>query len=308
MLRLLEQGRLPQEIDRSQDRYFKFLLGRPERSLLLIDLLNSIFLTLGHPKLKSLTLLNTELSPENAGKKLAHLDIRATDEGGRQLVIELQNNRHKHFIERGLYYWARDYVETFDAGKGFSELKPTIVIPLLGFGLFEKEETSVWDFMLMNPGTGKILTRDELLIYVEMVKFAQALRELRKRINESDYKFSDKDRLFLWGGYITDSDAGVELLKDAATKDQIFQEVKQAEERYWNTPEARYLQFMEQLAELDRRAFIEDAMEEGRETGRKEGVEAGKFEIARNLLAHGISADIVAESVGLSLDQIQSLL
>ncbi|MDR3331074.1 MAG: hypothetical protein LBT08_00455 [Synergistaceae bacterium] len=38
-------------------------------------------------------------------------------------------------------------------------------------------------------------------------------------------------------------------MKSAATKDPIFREVEETETRYWNTPEARYLQFLEKIAD-----------------------------------------------------------
>ncbi|MDR1378623.1 MAG: hypothetical protein LBJ36_06175 [Synergistaceae bacterium] len=47
--------------------------------------------------------------------------------------------------------------------------------------------------------------------------------------------------------------------------------------------------------------------EEGREEGRKEGIEKGKEEMARNLLANGVSLDLVARSAGLSVEKIQAL-
>jgi predicted transposase/invertase (TIGR01784 family) len=47
------------------------------------------------------------------------------------------------------------------------------------------------------------------------------------------------------------------------------------------------------------------------EVAMKEGMEKGKqekaFEIAKNLLVRGISPDIIAESSGLSIDELKTL-
>ena len=56
MLRLLEEGKLPYEVDRKDDRFFKFLLGRQARLPLLKDLLNCIFVSVEHPRIVSLTI------------------------------------------------------------------------------------------------------------------------------------------------------------------------------------------------------------------------------------------------------------
>jgi hypothetical protein len=69
MLELERIGKLPEKINRSSDLFFKFLLGRPARTALLLDLVNSIFGTLGYSKLKTIELLNTEMSPDNYKKE-----------------------------------------------------------------------------------------------------------------------------------------------------------------------------------------------------------------------------------------------
>jgi predicted transposase/invertase (TIGR01784 family) len=53
---------------------------------------------------------------------------------------------------------------------------------------------------------------------------------------------------------------------------------------------------------------IAKGMERGMERGMAKGIEKGKLEVARNLLARGVSPDIIAESAGVSLDQIQGLM
>jgi predicted transposase/invertase (TIGR01784 family) len=48
--------------------------------------------------------------------------------------------------------------------------------------------------------------------------------------------------------------------------------------------------------------------EEGKEEGREEGREEGKLEVARRLLARGISPDIIAESADVPLERIRGLM
>jgi predicted transposase YdaD len=56
------------------------------------------------------------------------------------------------------------------------------------------------------------------------------------------------------------------------------------------------------------REIEQRGMEKGIEKGMKKGMEKGKEEMARNLIAIGISPDIIAQSAGLPLERIQSLL
>jgi predicted transposase/invertase (TIGR01784 family) len=57
------------------------------------------------------------------------------------------------------------------------------------------------------------------------------------------------------------------------------------------------------IDEAIREIHIRDAKEEGRE----EGMEKGKFEVARSMLAEGLSADIIKRCTGLDKEDILAL-
>ncbi|GHS99689.1 hypothetical protein AGMMS50276_23820 [Synergistales bacterium] len=52
----------------------------------------------------------------------------------------------------------------------------------------------------------------------------------------------------------------------------------------------------------------DDLLARGREEGMEKGLEEGKLEVARNLLANSIPTDIIVKSTGLPLNQIQSMM
>ncbi|GHV39892.1 hypothetical protein FACS1894187_20340 [Synergistales bacterium] len=51
----------------------------------------------------------------------------------------------------------------------------------------------------------------------------------------------------------------------------------------------------------------EEGLEEGREEGREAGLKKGKFEVARSMLAEGLSADIIKKCTGLNKEDILAL-
>jgi predicted transposase/invertase (TIGR01784 family) len=51
----------------------------------------------------------------------------------------------------------------------------------------------------------------------------------------------------------------------------------------------------------------QEGLQEGLQEGIQEGLQRGKLEMAKNLLARGVSPDIIADSSGLSQSDIQSL-
>jgi len=308
MLELKRSGKLPEKINRSSDLFMKFLLGRKARTQLLLDLVNSIFGVLGHPKLKTIELSNIEMGPDYYDKKLSRFDIRGIDESDRQLNVELQKESHSHFISRCLFHWGKNYIQQLDIGRKYLELKPTIMISLLGYDLFKGEKKYVWDFMLINPETGMVLTLYELIIYVEMNKNRESLVILRNKLNENpDYKLTDNDRLSLWSGYIMNNKIGVEIMNEVAARDAIFQEVINIETHYWSNPDNRYAQLVEQLAELDAKAMLDDAEERGIRKGKAEGIAEGIEQMARAMIVRGMEIESISQITGLSFERIKML-
>ncbi|GHS93222.1 hypothetical protein AGMMS50276_03070 [Synergistales bacterium] len=78
----------------------------------------------------------------------------------------------------------------------------------------------------------------------------------------------------------------------------------------------KYSEILRQYKEEGKNMYIpialrdqaDDLLARGMEKGREKGREEGKLEMARNLLANGFTPDVIAESAGLPLDQIQSMM
>ncbi|MBP9627188.1 MAG: Rpn family recombination-promoting nuclease/putative transposase, partial [Synergistaceae bacterium] len=241
-----------------------------------------------------------ELVPEHFGRKKAIVDIRGIDENERQLSIELQRESQPEFIPRCLFYWGKNYVQQLGAGRTYKDLKATVLISLLCFSLYtEKDnEKSVWDFILTNPQTGRILTEDELLIFVELEKFTQAMRKLHKEKKGIDHaSLTEKERLLLWGSYINNVEEGVDLMDNLAREDSVFKEVQSAEKTYWSAPENRYLQLQEEIADLDYRTGLLDAEQRGEMRN--------KLQTAREMKAEGLPIELIARITKLSEEKIR---
>jgi predicted transposase/invertase (TIGR01784 family) len=63
----------------------------------------------------------------------------------------------------------------------------------------------------------------------------------------------------------------------------------------------------QELARMDESVRRKAAFAEGRVDGIAEGLSKGKMEVARNMLALGVSPDIISQSSGLSMDDIRRL-
>jgi predicted transposase/invertase (TIGR01784 family) len=80
--------------------------------------------------------------------------------------------------------------------------------------------------------------------------------------------------------------------------------------------EAQYIEYRQQLRQEGKIVFIpmgerevaEQIKRQGREEGRLEGRLEGKLEVARNLLADGVSPDVIVRNTGLPIEKIRELM
>ena len=78
-----------------------------------------------------------------------------------------------------------------------------------------------------------------------------------------------------------------------------------------NRAEVKNMIFEEYDEEKYKNLFIEEGREEGRvegrEEGREEGIAANRISTARNLLASGVSDDIIINSTGISAVEFEKI-
>jgi len=82
---------------------------------------------------------NTEIPPEEIGKKFCRLDINMIVDDKR-VNLEIQVEDEGNYPERALFHFARVYSASLSAGNDYSELPRTIIISIIDFELFECEE------------------------------------------------------------------------------------------------------------------------------------------------------------------------
>jgi len=123
-------NRLSLKIDYAFKRFF---ITRPD---LLIDFLNAVFEEYDRIKVASLEILNPELPGEAIEDKNSILDIRARDDGGNTINIEMQAHFRDGFAKRSAFYAFRLYITGIKKGEDHSLIPPIFSINLIDFDLF----------------------------------------------------------------------------------------------------------------------------------------------------------------------------
>ncbi|KLU62654.1 PD-(D/E)XK nuclease family transposase [Peptococcaceae bacterium CEB3] len=271
-------------------------------------------------------ILESESNREAENRKFNRVDLKCRDSQGRQIIIEIQNQREADYLQRLLWGTSRAVVEGLELGKGYSEVVKVISISILyhTMRVDEKENT---DFIYygqgthllneknhersggMSPlnGTTELIglhTKKPLILHESKAKQERTAVVTSKNVFPEYYliyveKFEDMIR--------EDIDEWVYFFKHGAIREDfkspgILLAAKKLDYLMMSEEERRgyddYLAYLGQ--EL---GIIETAKEEGRE----EGELKGRMEAARNALKKGLSVEDIAEISGLPPATVQKL-
>jgi predicted transposase/invertase (TIGR01784 family) len=266
----------------------------------LIDFLNQVLGEREH--IKDLTYLNTEQQGRSETDRKAVYDLYCENEKGDKFIIEVQNASHLYFKDRSIYYATFPLREQAQKGQWDYQLKAVYTICILNFAFPDvgEQERYLREVQLLDKHTYEVFFDKLTFIYLEMPRFKKSEEELLTHFDKWLYVLKHLDKL---------QDIPKKL------RDKIFEKLfNQAEIAKLNPEEMRT--YDESLKVYwDNYSVLETAKHEGRQAGREEGREQGReegrleerIEFARRLKQKGVDVRIIAETSGLTEEQIEKL-
>ena len=229
---------------------------------------------------------NPEIQPENLGDKFCRLDINMIVNGQR-IDLEIQVCNEGDYIERVMFYWAKEFASALPSGASYAELPRTMILSILDFSLFDCEEYQSF-FQPMEVTRHTVMSDKMGFHFFELPKLPE--------------KISGKDELLLWLS-----------LFNAETEEELEQikalevpEMEQAINAYYKitaSPEFREVERLREKARHDEAQALHHAKLEGKLEGKLEQ----KYEIVRNALGMGMAIADIARLTGLSKQEIEEL-
>lgn len=290
------------------DIAFKKIFGVEENKDLLISLINSI---VGREdQVSNVTLLNP-YNPKNfKTDKLSILDIKATNQDGKRFNIEIQISDEADYDKRALYYWAKIYTEQLKVAEDYSKLSKAIGIHILNFTSIPEVKKYHNVFHITEKETGLLYFKDLELHTIELKKFSDNSDE-----ELADIVLKVKNVLDMWLAFLTRNDL---LTLDNLPKELNDPNLKKAinvlsvmnftpEEREAYEDHLKWLRIEANTLKKYEQKGREEGREEGIQIGEARGEEKKALVIAKNLLKAGLANDLIAESTGLSIEEIIKL-
>jgi predicted transposase/invertase (TIGR01784 family) len=287
-------GSAVQFINPLTDFAFKKIFGSDESHDILLSFLNAVLGFESPYRIREVRIEDPCLAPQIKGMKDSFVDVRATDEQGRQFIIEMQVLPVESFEQRILYNACKKYAGQIAKGDDYHLLNDVIALTITDFLIFENTDM-VSKFRLRDE-TGRDYSEDLELIFVELPKFTKTETELDNILDKWLYFLRFTKRL-------TSIPA---KLAQEKTIEHAFANRAQM------TPEELEAQDRREMFIQDQRGIAQKALKTGHAQGKAEGKEEGRREerqaLARNLLGMGMDEAGIAKAIGLSVEELRQLL
>ena len=243
-------------------------------------------------------LLESEGNQETASDKFNRVDIKAKNDKGEIIIVEVQLTRQLYFLQRMLYGVSKAITEHIEIGEKYDKVKKVYSINILYFDLGKGSD---YLYHGKTVFTG-VHTNDRLEVNTKEAD------ELRMRVPEDIFPEYYIIRVNEFNNVATTPiEEWLDYLKNNRIKDNT------------TTPglkEARQKLLYLTMSDKERRAYdahmddimvqndvLDTAQREGRAEGRAEGI----MLTAKNLKSMGLSISDIMKATGLSEDDIMKL-
>lgn len=305
-------------LDPKADLTFKKVFG--EHPELVKSLLNALLpFKSKEEEITSVTYLILGMMPKTPIRKYRVLAVECEDAKGCQFIVEIQIIWSKEFMQRVSFADSKVYMRYPSLSEGNAFYKPVYSLNLVN-EIFEPELDDYYHYyhLVHEEHTDKVI--DGLhLVFVELPKF-------------TPHTFTEKKMQVLWLRYLTEIDEKTkEIPAELLANPEIAKAVSEIEESAYTEEELLgYDDFWDAVSvektlagRLERLTKANDdakeklkatssqleatssQLKEAEEQLKRANVE--KLESAKKLLQAGVSTDIVASTLNLSMDEIEKL-
>ncbi len=136
-----------------------------------------------------MTFENTEVVKDTEDGKTIRLDLLVNTASGERINVEIQIINQHDMPERILYYWAKIYASSIHSGQPYTMLKPTIMISILNYSLFQSEIDSFHSLFHIKEKTENFAWSSHLEFHVfDLSSFMIQWRKYRRQMMKEENK------------------------------------------------------------------------------------------------------------------------
>lgn len=310
------------------DQYIRFdwAIKRLLRQKANFDVLEGFLSVLLDEEVKIIEILESEGNQLTADDKFNRVDIKAKNDKGEIIIVEIQNTRELYYLERILYGVAKAITEHISLGERYHEVKKIYSISILYFDIGKGDDYLYHGqnhFVGVHTGDRLQVSTKQKNALVHKLPAEVFPEYFLIRVNEFD-KLAVTP-LEEWIDYLKTGrirpDTTAPGLKEARKKLVYYNMTPKERQAYDEHLSAIMIQNdvldsakLEGLIEGRMEGRMEGLLEgkiEGIQEGIQEGLEKGEkkkqVEIARNLKKMDLPTETIVRATGLSVEEIEQI-
>ena len=281
---------------------FDWALKRLLRDKANFGVLEGFLSTILNTNVKIHRLLESESNKEREEAKMNRVDILAEDTDGELLLVEVQGESEYAYFQRILFGASKLVTEYIDSGKNYDNVKKVYSVNIVYFDLGQGK-----DYVYHGKTEFRGIHENDVLSLSSFQRQRFGVDEVYQLYPEyyilkvNDFNRWSRVPLEQWIYFLATSDIPADAdapgLQEAREK-LLFSKMSREEQAAYR----RYIDDRVILADQ-----IYTARGEGRLEGRAEGRAEEKLANARSLKQNGISIDVIAKSLGLTVEEVDEL-
>ena len=287
-----------------RDRYIRFdwAIKRLLRQKANFGVLEGFLTVFLNEPIKIVDILESEGNQQQSNDKFNRVDIKAKNSKGEIIIVEIQNTSELYYLERVLYGVAKAITEHINLGNTYKEVKKVYSISILYFDLGKGSD---YIYVGQNNFVG-LHTQDHLIISTKekdtiVRKSPSEIFPTYILVRVNEFNKVAKSPLEEWVEYLKNGVISPE------TQAPGLQEAREKLKYYSMSDAERYAYDEHINAIMIQNDVLGNARLEGMEEGRAEGRTEEKNNIARKMLANGLSIEQIALITGLTEQEIKRL-
>ncbi len=274
--------------DIKNDVAFRKIFGNDNKKEVLISFLNAILAFRGKQRIASVTIVNPFQLPKLKGGKVTIIDIKATDQAGRQYIIEMQVADKDGFDKRVLYYTSKSYTDQIKRGDFYRKLKPAIFVGVLDF-----EQTQNPNYIsrsrIHDIDTGEITIKDIEFNFIELPKF---------NLKESELStLSEK-----WIYFIKNA-KNLDIIPNNTEDKGLQTAYQEANQRTWTQEEMNAYDYV-YMREENARAEMDKATKKAHQLGHQQGEEESERNMVLKLAKKGKNPEEISDLLDFPIEKV----
>ncbi len=287
-----------------RDRYIRFdwAIKRLLRQKANFGVLEGFLTVFLNEPIKIVDILESEGNQQQANDKFNRVDIKAKNNKGEIIIVEIQNTSELYYLERVLYGVAKAITEHINLGNTYKEVKKVYSISILYFDLGKGSD---YIYVGQNNFVG-LHTQDHLVISTKekdtiVRKSPSEIFPTYILVRVNEFNKVAKSPLEEWVEYLKNG------VISPGTQAPGLQEAREKLKYYSMSDAERYAYDEHINAIMIQNDVLGNARLEGMEKDRAEGRAEEKNNIARKMLANGFSIEQIALITGLTEQEIKGL-